>query len=135
MDTELFEKLLSLFSVRVESIEVEKKIIRVKCLLREHKSCCPLCTKVVTKVHQYSTREIRDLDISGRHVILVIRVAQLVCEDCNRFFNEALDFAQANKSHTNRQLFHPYSKKCTNSKPSCKIFLTKTLILTQQFKK
>lgn len=103
METELFEKLLSLPQVKVVSFELEEKTIRVKCENLLHKCPCPLCGKETSKVHQYSSHEVRDLDISGRRVILEIRVAQLICEDCHRYFNEPLDFVEPNKGYTRRQ--------------------------------
>lgn len=103
MDTKLFEKLLLLPQVKVLSFELGEKTIRVKCENKSHKCPCPLCGKETGIVHQYSSHEVRDLDISGRKVMLDIRVAQLVCEDCHRYFNEPLDFVRPNKGHTKRQ--------------------------------
>lgn len=103
MDIELFEELLRLSQVTVLSYEIGKKTIRVNCEHKTHKGACPLCGQETTRVHQYSMHEVRDLDISGRKVILDIRVAQLVCEDCHRYFNEPLDFVEPNKGYTKRQ--------------------------------
>jgi transposase len=103
MDNQFFEELLGLTQLKVTLVELEKKTIHVKCEQKVHKGPCPLCGKTREEVHQYSTHEVRDLDISGRKVILVIRVAQLVCQDCHRYFNEPLDFVEPNKSYTKRQ--------------------------------
>jgi transposase len=103
MDTELFKMLLNLPQIEVNLVEVEEKTIRVNCTTKSHQGACPLCCKTIKRVHQYSTHEVRDLDISGRKVILRIEVAQLFCEDCHRYFNEPLDFVEPNKSHTKRQ--------------------------------
>lgn len=103
MENELFENLLRLPQLKVTGLEFEEKTIRVKCESKGHQGPCPLCGKEINKVHQYSTHEVRDLDISGRKVILCIRVAQLVCEDCHRYFNEGLDFVEPNKGYTKRQ--------------------------------
>lgn len=103
MENQLFEKLLRLPQLKVLSLEIGEKTIRVKCEHKEHQGHCPLCGKIINKVHQYSTHDVRDLDISGRKVILSLRVGQLVCEECHRYFNEPLDFVEPNKGYTKRQ--------------------------------
>ena len=47
-------------------------------------------------------RKVRDLDISGRKVILYLQVRQYRC-NCGRSFSETFDFVEPNKSYTKRQ--------------------------------
>jgi transposase len=103
MDIKTIELVLNLPSLKVESIEVTEKTIRINCEQKVHKGTCPKCQKEVVKVNQYSHHKLRDLDISGRQVVLDVRVAQLLCVNCHHYFNEVLDFAEPNKGFTKRQ--------------------------------
>ena len=62
----------------------------------------PVCQSKTKVVHQYTTHKIRDLNISGREVYLMVKVRQFECS-CGRYFNESLDFVEPNKSYTKRQ--------------------------------
>ena len=69
---------------------------------------CPHCLRSTAQVNraanrQYTQREVRDLDISGRQVWLVVQVRQFFCPDCERYFTERPSFADPGKSHTHRQ--------------------------------
>lgn len=102
-ESEFYQVLLSLPDLVVDSVELSTKRITLHCHVRTPQQNCPLCLRPTTQVNQYTQREVRDLDISGRQVWLAVRVRQFVCPDCDRYFTEQLSFADSGKSHTHRQ--------------------------------
>lgn len=64
---------------------------------------CPQCLQATSQIHQYTTRQVLDLNILGKEVWLHLRVKQYVCETCNRYFSEEFDFVEPNKSYTKHQ--------------------------------
>lgn len=102
-ETDFYQQLLSLPDLLVGSVEVTSRRITLHCHLNTLQHNCPHCLKPTSQVNQYTHRQVRDLDISGRQVWLVIQVRQFFCPDCDRYFTERLSFAHPGKSHTHRQ--------------------------------
>lgn len=102
-ETEFYQVLLSLPDLLVDRVELSAKRITLHCHLSTPQQNCPHCLCPTAQVNQYTQREVRDLDISGRQVWLVVRVRQYFCPDCDRYFSERLGFADPGKSHTHRQ--------------------------------
>ena len=103
MEKEIYEQMLNLAHLKVDKVDYTAKTIRFYCHLDIPLMLCPLCQKELDSVISYRTHTVRDLDISGREVYLIIRVKQFYCRDCNSYFTQALPFADANKSYTHRQ--------------------------------
>ncbi|MCB0370213.1 MAG: ISL3 family transposase [Bdellovibrionales bacterium] len=103
LDLATYTILLNITNLEVERVELEKKEIRIFCkITTDDSQACPNCGgEVITKRPKYR-REIRDLDISGRKVILHLLVHQYSC-DCGRTFSETFDFVEPGKSYTKRQ--------------------------------
>jgi len=103
LDLATYTILLNIPNLEVERVELEKKEIRIFCkIITDDSQACPSCgAAVITKRPKYR-REIRDLDISGRKVILHLLVHQYGC-DCGRTFSELFDFVEPGKSYTKRQ--------------------------------
>ena len=103
LDLATYTVLLDIPNLEVERAELEKKEIRIFCkIITDDSQACPSCgSKVITKRPKYR-REIRDLDISGRKVILHLLVHQYSC-DCGRTFSELFDFVEPGKGYTKRQ--------------------------------
>lgn len=99
---QLYEVIVNLPQLRMESVEIEDKTIRFYCSTKSDGSVCPSCGAASTQVNQYTSRQVRDLDISGRKVYLMLRLKQYKCS-CGRYHTEALDFVEGNKDHTKRQ--------------------------------
>lgn len=103
MEKELYEQILNLAKLKVDNVEIGKKTIHIKCHIDEKEGICPLCQKKVSQFKSYRTHTVRDLDISGREVYLIIHVKQFCCQDCGRYFTQEIPFADSNKSYTHRQ--------------------------------
>lgn len=103
-EIDFYTRLLNLSDLKVVKVELEKSKIILHCdLIKEGGQACHKCNQKTNAIHQYKTRKIRDLDISGRQVWLYLRVPQYHCTTCNTYFNFSLDWASPNKSYTKRQ--------------------------------
>jgi transposase len=102
MDMQVYEVILNLPQLRMESAEIDDKTIRFYCSTKSGHSVCPSCGAESTVVNQYTQRQVRDLDISGRKVYLMLRLKQYECS-CGRYHTETLDFVEGNKEYTKRQ--------------------------------
>ena len=102
-ETDFYQVLLSLPDLVVDSVELSTNRITLHCHVRTPGQNCPHCMQPTAQVNQYTQREVRDLDISGRQSWLAVRVRQFFCPDCDRYFTERLSFADPGKSHTHRQ--------------------------------
>ena len=103
MDFSIYELLLELPQLRILGVEIEEEGVKISCELRERESqICPKCNNLVSRQTPKYVRKIRDLNISGRAVYLLVDVHQYMC-DCGRHFMETLDFVEGSKNHTKRQ--------------------------------
>ena len=99
----LYEHLLDIPNLKIQGIETDKNAVHIHCEVVNLKPQeCPVCLERVDKKTPKYRREIRDLDISGRHVFLHLLVHQYHCE-CGRTFSEKFDFVSSGKSYTKRQ--------------------------------
>jgi transposase len=103
MEKDVYELLINLPSLRVDKVELSSKTIIINCHLDIEYGSCSSCQKPTRVFKSYRTHKLRDLDISGREVYLIVRVKQFYCPDCNRYFTQTIPFADAHKSHTHRQ--------------------------------
>lgn len=102
-ETDFYQLLLSLPDLVVDSVELSTRHITLHCHVSTPQQSCPHCLKPTSQLNQYTQREVRDLDISGRQVWLRVQVRQFFCPVCDRYFTERLSFADPRKSHTHRQ--------------------------------
>jgi transposase len=68
-------------------------------------SACPSCHQVSKHVHSYYTRSPQDLPISGRKVLLVLRVRRYRCPNpqcCRQTFAERLPHVPVSARQTSR---------------------------------
>ncbi len=102
-ETDFYQHLLDLPDLQVQGVAYTPTRITISCQLNTSRQACPHCLKETTQVNQYTTRQVRDLDISGRQVWLQVRIRQFICPDCDRYFGQSIPFAQDGKSYTHRQ--------------------------------
>lgn len=99
----IYEDLLRLPGLKIERIEALDLRINIYGRVDEGPQPCPSCHEVTDLVHQYTHREIRDLDISGRQVWLHLEMKQYECVVCGNYFTQLLSWADKAKSYTRRQ--------------------------------
>lgn len=76
--------LLDLPRYLVEGVERWAGWGRLSLVPRSPCSRCPRCRKTVATVRASRWRALRDLDVAGRHIELLVRVYQTDCADCGR---------------------------------------------------
>jgi transposase len=100
---DLYATLLDIPNLEIERVDIIKNVFHIYCkIISSTSQICPSCQEEVFKKTPKYRREIRDLDISGRKVILHLLVHQYHCE-CGRTFSEQFDFVSSGKSYTKRQ--------------------------------
>ena len=102
-EEEFYEQLLDYADLQINSVTHDPGKITLHCETTSGQSSCPQCGLPTGEVHQYDSRRVRDLDISGKEVWLDLRVRQFVCRTCNRYFHEQPDWLLPGKSYTRRQ--------------------------------
>ena len=103
----------------VDNVELSARRITLHCHVSTPQQNCPHCLRPTSQSiggTQYTRRQVRDLDMSGRQVWLEVRVRQFFCPDCERYFSEELGFADSGKSFTHRQA--KWIFECCASSPS-----------------
>jgi len=98
----IYEHLLGIPNLRIDSIEEEEKKLIFHCHIESESEPCPSCGKPSSSVNQRTTATIRDLWISEKEVYLHLTKRQFYCQDCNNYFTERLDWASSCKSYTKR---------------------------------
>ena len=113
-ETDFYAGQLSLPDLVVDRVESSAQRITLHCHTTTRPQPCPHCLRPTAQVNraadrQYTSRQVRDLDMSGRQrchpaVWLDVRVRKFGCPDCDRYFSEDLGFADPGKSFTHRQV-------------------------------
>ncbi len=107
-EEKFYEELLGLAFLRIDSVEKQSGKLIIHCSYQSEGERCPQCGSVTAVVNQYDHRQVCDLDISDKQrgrpaVWLHMRIPQLVCHTCRRYFTESPDWVQPGKSYTKRQ--------------------------------
>lgn len=102
-ETQFYQDLLALPGLNVTAVETTEQRIIVHGHLDAEATPCPVCEEPTAIVNQYDTRKVQDLSISGKEVWLHLRIPQLVCSSCGRYFNVPPDWIMPGKSYTRRQ--------------------------------
>jgi transposase len=102
-ESEFYEGLLGLLEIKIDNVKMRDKKIEIYCHIKSDTQICKTCSQSVSSVNQYTTRTVRDLDIVGKEVWLIITVRQMYCPVCNQYFTEPLGFVDSGKSYTQRQ--------------------------------
>ena len=80
--------LLNLQGVNIINIEHFKSHILIYTQLSVKPHLCPCCKHETSYIHDYRKRKIKDLSISGKHVILIHNHRRYVCKHCGKRFSE-----------------------------------------------
>ena len=108
---ELYETLLGISLLSVTEVKISDKKLEIYCESKLASAHCPCCLKPSSKINQDYTRQIRDLSISGRTVLLHLRARQFICKDCGRTFYEKFSFVDSYERMTIRYSDFIY-KRC-----------------------
>lgn len=107
----LYESLLCLPLLSITQVKIEENSLTICCESKLVSAHCPCCLKPTSKINQEYTRNIRDLSISERTVILSLTTRQFICKDCGRTFYEKFAFVDSHERMTIRYQNFIY-KRC-----------------------
>ena len=102
-DTQFYQDLLALPRLRVTAVDNEPGRILIHGSLAAEATPCPVCGEPTAILNPYETRKVQDLSISGKEVRLHLRIPQLACTSCPRYFSTPPDWIMPGKSYTRRQ--------------------------------
>lgn len=100
--TKLYEQFLGIPLLTITDVKIEPTKIIICCESKLATAHCPVCLQECSKVNQRYTRQVRDLSISGRSVLLNLTSRQFICKDCNRIFYEKFGFVNSHERMTIR---------------------------------
>ena len=74
----------------VDEVADEGERIRIRARTGDGSAACPGCGAASVRVHGYHERQVDDVALDGRRVLVVVRVRRLVCptDGCQRTFRE-----------------------------------------------
>lgn len=101
--TNFYQRLLELPNLEITGVSTSSSKITLEGKLNTPTCNCPHCGEASSIINQRDSRQIRDLNISGKEVWLDIEIRQFVCYVCNRYFKECPSWAFARKTYTKRQ--------------------------------
>lgn len=102
-ENQFYEDLSGLRDLKVDWVETTPTKIIIHSHQEGSHGICPQCLGFTTQIHEYTTRDGRDLNILDKELWLHLRVKHYCCGSCKRYFSEDFDFAESHKSYTKRQ--------------------------------
>lgn len=101
---------LEMVEFKVTHFEIAGEVLHLKCEHQETLAQCPRCGELSTEVHESKEREVRDLSICGKQVVLHFEGRRFKCEQCGRPFTERLVSIDHRRRHTRR--YEQYVYEC-----------------------
>ncbi len=105
----MFEMVLNLSELNVTHIVIEEYVIHVYCESKFSEVYCPYTMEKCGNVNQIKYRDIRDLSISGKKVILHLTVRQFYNPHADCYFMERFHFLEHNQYQTVRYQQYVYT--------------------------
>lgn len=102
LKTDYINTLLSLKDAIVTKITNDEKTISIFVDQKRKSVCCPSCSTVSDRVHDYRWQSIKDLPIQGRAVIINLRKRRYCCPACQKRFFENTSLLARYQRMTNR---------------------------------
>lgn len=109
-DLVTIELLLNLPFLKVSEVVLEQQVLPIYCQSILEESICTKCLKKIAEVKKVTVREVRDLSITGKTVLLHLRSRQFYCADCDGYNQEQFSFVKA--SHTMTERYEAYVYMC-----------------------
>ena len=110
----MFETLLDLAELLVTDIVIEDQVIRVYCESKFTEVYCPYTMKKCSEVNQERPRKVRDLPISGKKVMLHLKIRQFYSPDADCHFTERFHFLESHQYQSVRYQRYVY-ESCKDS--------------------
>ena len=111
---DIIKELVGLQDVIVNKIEQNESEIKLFIELERKEHTCPCCSGQTSKIHDYRTQKVHDINILGKRVYLILRKRRYVCPDCGKRFYEDNTFLPKYHRITNRMTAWIISKLKSN---------------------
>ena len=85
-DISLYEYLLSVSELEVDSVEYSSQKITIRCNFQCKSWICPKCGQTTSCINKYDTRKVQELSITGKDVWLLLPIPQFYCSSCQYGF-------------------------------------------------
>jgi len=95
-------EVLDLPEFKVSHVDSEDEALHLKCERKGTVAQCPRCCELSTELHQCEDRQVRDLSIGGKRVILHFSNRRFRCSTCERPFTERLPSIDRRRRQTRR---------------------------------
>ncbi len=95
-------ELLKMEGVQIEKLEENANGIELCVSLQRKAQRCPRCGAETDRIHDYRTRQVRDLELRGQPLMLHYRQRRYVCPCCGKRFSEMNDFVGKYMRFTHR---------------------------------
>ena len=86
------QEILNLQDVMVEKVENLNKKQKIYIRLVQKEVNCPCCKAKTSKIHDYRTQIVKDVEAFGKKVELVLRKRRYICTACGKRFAEPNSF-------------------------------------------
>lgn len=86
------EKLIGLQGLKVTNIENDEKTVTIYAEMERKAHNCICCGSTTDTVHDYRTQKIKDISISGKQTIIMLKKRRYRCPHCNKRFYEENSF-------------------------------------------
>jgi len=104
------EKLLGLQGVNITNVEEKEGILKIFIKMDRKKHNCICCGTATDTVHDYREQEIKDISLSGKQTILVLKKRRYRCPNCGKRFFEKTEFLPKYNRNTTRLVAHIIDK-------------------------
>ena len=104
------EKPLGLQGVNITNVEEKEGILKIFIKMDRKKHNCICCGTATDTVHDYREQEIKDISISGKQTILVLKKRRYRCPNCGKRFFEKTEFLPKYNRNTTRLVAHIIDK-------------------------
>ena len=104
------EKLLGLQGVNITNVEEKEGILTIFIKMDRKEHHCICCGTATDAVHDYREQEIKDVSISGKQTILVLKKRRYRCPNCGKRFFEEIEFLPKYNRNTTRLVAHIIDK-------------------------
>lgn len=94
-------KLLGLEGVRVKNISHTDTCVKLYVTTAKKTITCPVCGNHTSKVHDYRNQTLKDLPISGKQALVILKKRRYACS-CGKRFYEPYTFLPKYQRKTNR---------------------------------
>ena len=113
LENQVIEEFIGLENVIISNIVNDKEYIKIYLKLEQKEHICPKCNAKVSRVQDYYTQQLKDLDILGKKTYIILKKRRYKCK-CGKVFQEDNPFLNKYQRITKR-MFLAILEKLTST--------------------